>query len=67
MPTTIEELIKQGCEYYQDKEYKESLNYYNKALEIDPSHTEVLYQKGQCFYGFGKYEEAIEDYEKILI
>jgi tetratricopeptide (TPR) repeat protein len=51
--------------YYQEK-YDQAIQYYDKALAIDPNDTYALSSKGYALDGLGKYEEAIEYYDKAL-
>ena len=51
--------------YYQEK-YDQAIQYYDKALAIDPNDTYALSSKGYALDGLGKYEEAIEYYDKGL-
>ena len=39
---------------------------FNKILELDPKHPEVLYNKGLCLARLGKYESALLYYNKAL-
>ena len=51
---------------YNKKQWKESLEHYKKAFEINPN--ERLYLKGQveCLEKMEEYEEAIEIYDKLI-
>ena len=51
--------------YYQEK-YDQAIQYYDKALAIDPNDTYALSSKGYALDGLGKYEEAIQYYDKAL-
>ena len=46
--------------------YNEAIEYYDKALEIDPENAEALNNKGVALDDLGKYNEAIEYYDKVL-
>jgi tetratricopeptide (TPR) repeat protein len=46
--------------------YKEAIECYDKALEINPESADALNNKGAALDDIGKYEEAIECYEKAL-
>ena len=45
---------------------KEAIKYFEKALEIDPYHTNSLVAKGTTLDILKRYDEAIECYEKVL-
>jgi tetratricopeptide (TPR) repeat protein len=42
---SLEEFILKGNEHYYNKEYKEAIECYDKALEIDPKHVSALNNK----------------------
>lgn len=39
---------------------------YDQALQIDPKHAKVLYNKGIALNGLGRYEEAIQAFDQQL-
>jgi tetratricopeptide (TPR) repeat protein len=43
---SLKEIILKGNEHYYDKEYKEAIECYDKALEIDPKYAKALNNKG---------------------
>lgn len=43
-----------------------AMEYYNSALRIDPSNTEMLYGRARLLQDLGKTDEAISEYEAIL-
>ena len=50
-------------------EYDEALEYCNIGLKIDPSHPDLLINKGYCLYKLGQYNIALECFneaEKIV-
>lgn len=50
-----------------DKNYARALEYYEKELEIDEKNFNALSGKADCLKELGKYKEAKEIYEKLLI
>ncbi len=47
-------------------EFNKALEFYDKALEIEPNYTIALKNKAILLYDIGKYEEAIESFNKML-
>lgn len=62
----IYDLYDKGYFYNGKGNYRESIKYFDKVLEIDPNHISALSQKGISLYKLGEYEEAIEYYNKAL-
>ncbi|KAA0010166.1 MAG: tetratricopeptide repeat protein [Thermoplasmata archaeon] len=52
--------------FYDKKDYKKAIEYYDKALRINPRNADTWYSKGVTLYHLGKYEEAIKCYDKAL-
>ena len=42
------------------------IQYYDKALQIDPNYTHALNNKGSALINLGKYDEAIQYLDKAL-
>nr|2AVP_A Chain A, synthetic consensus TPR protein [Methanothrix harundinacea 6Ac] len=55
-----------GNAYYKQGDYDEAIEYYQKALELDPRSAEAWYNLGNAYYKQGDYDEAIEYYQKAL-
>lgn len=51
---------------YLEKKNKIALDYFNNALNIDPSNLEVNYYIGMYYQSVGDYEKAIQKYNLIL-
>ncbi len=60
------ELILNGNEHFYKKEYNESIERYNKALELDSNNFYLFYNTACAFCEMGKYRESIEQYDKAL-
>jgi Flp pilus assembly protein TadD len=55
-----------GDELYNQERYQEAIEWYDKALAIDPNYTRALNGKGNALLNLEKYQEAIEWYDKAL-
>lgn len=54
-----------GLSYFENDEFEESLEYYKKAINLEPS--SVHYNnRGLAFYHFDKLEEAAADFEMAI-
>ena len=54
-----ENLIDKGWALYDQGSYGEAIQYYDKALAIDPNNVNAVNDKGNALNDLGKYEEAI--------
>jgi tetratricopeptide (TPR) repeat protein len=59
----LRDFLLQGNEYYYKKEFQKAIEWYDKALEIDPNNVNVLYNKGVALGELDKYQETIERYD----
>jgi len=62
----LQRLFQKGEVCFREHKADEALNYYNKALEIDPDHVPSLLGKGKCLIITGKEKEGYEYIEKVL-
>jgi tetratricopeptide (TPR) repeat protein len=60
------EALNQGNTLYELGRYEEAIEYYDRALAIDPSNIKALNDKGLSLYYSGRYEEAIEYSDRAL-
>jgi tetratricopeptide (TPR) repeat protein len=51
---------------YLEKKNKLALDYFNNALNIDPTNLEVIYYIGMYYQSNGEYDKAIQKYNFIL-
>ena len=57
--TSVSKLLKIANQYYFDKEYKDALKYYEKALELNPDEPLVVLRVGLC--------DALSNYNSVDI
>ena len=62
----INKLIDEGEALSMSGQYKEALEIFNKALEIDPENMVVLSNKGFVLLELGNYQEALDFFNKVL-
>ena len=52
--------------FFKQLKYAEAIQYYDKALAIEPNDVDVLNNKGLALYNQQKYDESIQYYDKVL-
>ncbi len=55
-----------GVALYNLGKYAEAIQYFDKALAVDPNYKLALNDKGNALYRLGEYAEAIQSYDKAL-
>ncbi len=55
-----------GNAYWNEGQYDQAISDYNKALEINPRHTQAYNNRGVAYRSKGQYDQAISDYNKAL-
>lgn len=54
----------QAYKYYEEKDYKKALEYYNKAKALDPNDPGIYNNIGKIYEKQNEYEEALKNYNK---
>jgi len=62
--TTADEYWKQGCNYFEEKNYEEAAKLFKKAVELKPDNAVYHCNLGITYYNLGNYEEALKHLEK---
>ena len=52
--------------YYQKKNLNEAINFYTKAIEMDPKQAYLYARKGKILHENGEFESAIQAYNKSM-
>lgn len=56
-----------GCAYEKLGHYKQAIDNYNSAIELNPiARTDSYYNRGNVYYRLGDYKRAIKDYEQAI-
>ncbi len=53
---------KLGYSYYSQKNYKEAVNAYKKALDLDPKNADAAYWLGKSYFELGQYNKAMNSW-----
>ena len=61
-----DELLRQGIEAQEQRDFKTAIEDYKKALEIRPTMPEARANLGAALSATGQYDQAIEEYKKAL-
>jgi tetratricopeptide (TPR) repeat protein len=62
----ISELIKKGSQLIIDGNFDESLSYFDQAIAIRPNNPDLLNKKAIALRGLGRYDEALECFNRSL-
>lgn len=63
---STKELFNNGLSCLNLGNLKKALGFFEQVLKIDPNHKEALLKKGHIFGKIGKYELAVNCYDKVL-
>ena len=63
---SIDELIKMGKKQLEDGQYDDALNLFQKAILLNQNDPDLLNLKGIALRSLGRYNEAIECFNKSL-
>jgi tetratricopeptide (TPR) repeat protein len=63
----VESLFQKADDLFFEGRYEDAIQWYEKVLDIDPTHLDALNSKGISLKELGQYEQAIEWYDKASI
>lgn len=61
-----EEYYNLGNNCYNAEDYKEAIEYYTKAIELNPNNEDYYTDRADCYKELGKWKEAISDYSEAI-
>ena len=59
-------LVQLGNLYYDNGRFKEAIDYYGRALDIDPKNPDVRTDRGTSYWNLGQADAAITEFKKAL-
>ncbi len=62
----IENFVKEGIQYHDNGEFDKAIQYYEKALKIEPKSTLVNYEIALSYFSKGDYRKALEYSDVVL-
>ncbi|MCU0445155.1 MAG: tetratricopeptide repeat protein [Microscillaceae bacterium] len=63
---TFEELIKNGDEFYNERNYSEAAKIFSQAIQKDPKQAKGYWYRGDAYFNQREYSQAIQDYTQAL-
>ena len=66
MDSDISNLVKKGNDLMEDGKFEESLSFFDQALLLQLNNPDLLNKKGVILRSLGRYDEAIECFNKSL-
>ncbi len=64
--TDITDLIKSGKKLLDAENYNDAVSFFDQALSQDPTNADLWNYKGIALRSLGRYDEALECYNKSL-
>ena len=64
--SNVSALVHKGSALYSLGNYTQAIQYYDKALAVDPNNKRALNNKGSTLYSLGNYRQAIQSFDKAL-
>jgi Flp pilus assembly protein TadD len=62
----VAELVKKGKTLLREGIFEEALSYFEQALLLEQNNAEIWNQKGVALRSLGRYDEALECFNKAL-
>lgn len=66
VPLGAQEEFIRGNKAYENQQYPEAIEWYEKALEKNPTSPQLLFNLGNAYYRDQKFEKAEETFNKLL-
>ena len=63
---SIDELVKMGKKQLEDRQYDDALNLFQKAILLNQNDPDLWNLKGIALRSLGRYNEAVECFNKSL-
>ncbi|BAP61440.1 hypothetical protein MMKA1_13230 [Methanococcus maripaludis KA1] len=61
-----EEYYSEGVLQYDDGNYSESIDLFEKAIQLNPEESKYWLMKGKALYNLERYEEAVDCYNYVI-
>ncbi len=60
------DLTNKGVDYIDVGEYEKAIEYFDKAIELNPNYPTAFYSRGIAYMNLGQYERAIEEFNEAI-
>ena len=58
--------LEKANQFYNSGDYKKAIQFYNKHLEMKPSHEIAIYNRGRAYEELGQYDKAVKDFLNVI-
>lgn len=65
MPT-VPEMLKKGKDLMYAGNFEDALSYFEQAIILEPSNSDLWNQKGSALRSLGRYDDALECFNRAL-
>lgn len=65
-PKDVDALIQIGNLSYDNRKFQDAVDWYGRALAIDPTNVSVRTDRGTCYWNLGQADAAIAEFRKSL-
>ena len=66
MESDVSDLVKKGDQLIIDGDFEKALSFLEQAVIMQPNNPSLLNKKGVALRGLGRYDEALECFNKSL-
>ena len=66
MDKKVLDLIEHGNSLLKSENYEDALSYFEQALILEPNNADIWNKKGVALRSLGRYDEALECFNKSL-
>ena len=63
---TIEEHLKKGDSFVQQKDYRSAIKEYDQAIKLDPQNADAYFNRGVANFKLEQYKWAIADFDHVI-
>jgi tetratricopeptide (TPR) repeat protein len=63
---TFDDLIKNGDEFYSERNYPEAIKIFSQAIQKDPTQVKGYWYRGDSYFNQREYPQAIQDYTQAI-
>jgi tetratricopeptide (TPR) repeat protein len=63
---TVMEYFREGCDYYESKQYTDAIASFDSAIKLEPGFSPSWYNRGVAYLEQRKYRNALESFDRAI-